>query len=726
MGNALVTLEGQFPFNLSSPPPFGRHSSGDQSGPLFGLGRSLHFCIPPNPTLLAYWDTVADRLFKIRNSENILGVVQQLPLFDPPLDPGMLVKAAAAGIDNGGIVSGLNQPLGPVRSLPLIQKALELAGEVRSLGNALLASIEKGDGEQMALLRQSHEIQLQQMVQNVRFLQWKHAQETTTALLKTRASALERYTYYLRLIGQAPDVSTVPPTLTADQRELTADNFDDAYAALVTKYDLTVARQSYSQLQLAGGSSPSNQSGASGQGQLYLNTNEDAELNTHLPTARDSKEAANVSNTVATSLAPIPGVDANLHFWGIGGTILTFSGTVLSNIAKIGAEILNTAGAYESDQAGIASRTAGYQRRPDEWMLQANLAAHELMQIGRQIIASLIAEQIALHDYKTIQAQVTQAQEVLTFLQGTDQTTTAGTFVPGKVTNLAFYGWLQNQLSGLYYQYYRFACDTARKAEQTMKKELMRPELDATSFIQFNYWDAGHKGLLSGEALYLDVKRMEMAYHDNNRREIELTRHVSLNQLDPLALLTLKITGSCTVTIPEWLYDRDCPGHYMRRIKNVSVSVPALVGPVTGINCTLSLQKSSIRVSPSLSDGPARPYARDTTQDDSRFVDYFGTGDLIVTSHGTDDGGMFETNLRDDRFLPFEGAGAISTWTLSLPPHPQLRPFDYMTISDVVLHIRYTARVAGDPLGSHASSALSTMLNTAGQIRARQELTESF
>jgi hypothetical protein len=179
------------------------------------------------------------------------------------------------------------------------------------------------------------------------------------------------------------------------------------------------------------------------------------------------------------------------------------------------------------------------------------------MQIGRQIIASLIAEQIAYHDYQTVQTQVQQARDVQTFLQT-------------KFTSAVFYTWMQSEISGLYYQYYRFACDPARKSEQTMKRELMRPELDAAQFIQFNYWDAGHQGLLSGEALYLDVKRMEMAYHDNNKRELELTRHVSLRQLDPLALLSLRITGSCTVNVPEWLYDLGCPGHYMRRIKNVS------------------------------------------------------------------------------------------------------------------------------------------------------------
>src|SRR5206468_1963504 len=80
-------------------------------------------------------------------------------------------------------------------------------------------------------------------------------------------------------------------------------------------------------------------------------------------------------------------------------------------------------------------------------------------------------------------------------------------------------------------------------------------------------------------------------------------------------------TGSCTVDIPEWLYDRDCPGLYMRRIKSVSVSVPSVVGPYTSVNCTLSMQRSTVRVSALLDGGV---YARDTSHQDDRFVDYFG------------------------------------------------------------------------------------------------------
>jgi hypothetical protein len=205
---------------------------------------------------------------------------------------------------------------------------------------------------------------------------------------------------------------------------------------------------------------------------------------------------------------------------------------------------------------------------------------------------------------------------------------------------------------------------------------------------------------------------MELAYHESNTRELELTRHVSLRLLDPMALLALKVTGSCTVTIPEWLYDWDGPGHYMRRIKALAFSVPSVVGPNMSLNLTATLQSSTIRVSPLAgSGGAAGGYAR-TGQDDSRFQDYFGSTDVIVTSGGVSDSGMFETNLHDERFLPFEGAGAVSTWNLSLPA--QVRSFDYLTISDLILHIRYTARDAGDPLCTAATNSLKTMLKQSG------------
>jgi hypothetical protein len=200
---------------------------------------------------------------------------------------------------------------------------------------------------------------------------------------------------------------------------------------------------------------------------------------------------------------------------------------------------------------------------------------------------------------------------------------------------------------------------------------------------------------------------MDLAYHEHNKREYELTRHVSLRQLAPEALLALKATGTCEVSIPEWLFALDAPGLYMRRIKNVSLSIPSVTGPYTSVNCTLSLLRSTVRTSPALLGGE---YAREGSED-TRFRDYFGAVQSVVTSSATDDSGMFETNLRDERFLPFEGAGAESTWRLELPS--EFRQFDYNTIADVVLHIRYTARQGGSQLGAKAVEHLNDLVGEA-------------
>ena len=456
MGNALVEMESQFPFNqvLSSS---SMGSGSDKGGPLFGVGRTLYFCIPPDPQLLGYWDIVADRLFKIRHCMDITGVVRPLPLFEPPIDPGMLVKAAAAGLDIGSIVSGLSQPLGPVRSRVLIQKALEIASDVRALGASLLAALEKGDAEQLALLRQEHEIAVQKASQNVRFLQWQQTQEGTNALLRTRSTTLERFKYYLRLLNLTPDPNNAPDTFTPDRNELTEDNFDQAFATLVGEFDKTITPQNYPPLQLAGMGSPSVQSGDTSQGQLYLNNDEDAELNSHLPNARTYSLLSSSLSAIAAGLAPVPDADADFHFWGLGGKVKLNIGTALVAAAKIGGEVLGIMAGWERDQAGMAARKAGHERRADEWVFQVNLAARELMQIGRLILGSLIAEQVARHEYETVKTQAVQSQEVETFLQGILQTTQQGTQVPGKVTTLDFYSWMQGQVSSLFYQCYRFA-----------------------------------------------------------------------------------------------------------------------------------------------------------------------------------------------------------------------------------------------------------------------------
>ena len=107
--------------------------------------------------MLGYWDTVADRLFKIHNSLNIQGVFQQLAAVDPPIDPALLVRAAAEGLDVSSIVNGLNQPLPLVRFSLLVVESRGICQEVKSLGANLLAAMEKEDNESLALLRAQNE-----------------------------------------------------------------------------------------------------------------------------------------------------------------------------------------------------------------------------------------------------------------------------------------------------------------------------------------------------------------------------------------------------------------------------------------------------------------------------------------------------------------------------------------------------------------------------------------
>jgi hypothetical protein len=700
IGDALVDLEGQFPFNLTAPNSGMNGSSAGDSSPLFGIGRTLYFCIPRNDKLLGYWDTVADRLFKIRHCMNIQGVVRLLALFDPPIDPGMLVKAAAAGIDIGSIVSGLNQPIGPARCLILMQKALELCGEVRNLGNALLSALEKGDAEHLALVRQRQEIHIQQMAQDVRFLQWKQAEEATESLLRSRATALARYRYYQRLLGSSGDNTDVPEEFPIDRRELAEDTFDEAYAALVGQYARPVPEHGYPNLMRAPELVSDLIALQLQTGNLYLNLYEFLDLNVLGPAALVLRSLASATNTTSSVLAELPDANIDAQPLGVGGHTAVGGGGKLAHAGQSASGALDELAHISEFAASYASKAAGYQRRADEWILQLNLAARELMQIGRQILSSLIAEQVARHEYQSMQQQVANAQEV-------DQ------FLHDKFTNEELYLWMQGEISRLYYEYYRFAFDTARRAERTMKQELMRPEVDAQDFVKFNYWDGGRKGLLSGEALYLDVKRMEMAYHDNNKREFELTKHVSLLQVDPMALMHLRTTGKCTIVLPEELFDMDGPGHYFRRIKTVALSIPCVAGPYTSVNCTLMLTKSYIRTATDLGDGYGRQGA-----EDSRFSDYYGSQQAIVTSTAQSDSGMFETNLHDERYLPFENSGMVSEWQLELPGDP--RQFDYDTISDVILHVRYTAREGGGLLRKGAVDNLNTLIEeaqAAGSVR---------
>jgi len=96
----------------------------------------------------------------------------------------------------------------------------------------------------------------------------------------------------------------------------------------------------------------------------------------------------------------------------------------------------------------------------------------------------------------------------------------------------------------------------------------------------------------------------------------------------------------------------------------------------------------------------------------------------IAVSTGQSDAGLFEVNFRDDRYMPFEGAGAISRWRIELPA--KIREFDYSSITDVLTQLRYTARDGGDKIVTAAEGAVEAYLKTVEGLSQDQGLFAFF
>jgi hypothetical protein len=108
--------------------------------------------------------------------------------------------------------------------------------------------------------------------------------------------------------------------------------------------------------------------------------------------------------------------------------------------------------------------------------------------------------------------------------------------------------------------------------------------------------------------------------------------------------------------------------------------------------------------------------------DDGLWIDdiRFRTTDVpvssIATSTGQNDSGMFEFSFRDERYLPFEGAGVISDWEIELSTEKELRQFDYSTISDVILHLKYTARENGGLFKKNAVTYIKDFIMNVAEL----------
>lgn len=356
--------------------------------------------------------------------------------------------------------------------------------------------------------------------------------------------------------------------------------------------------------------------------------------------------------------------------------------------------IAQSSSGIRNQQSTLAATNAQFQRRAQDWEFQQKMAEWDSEQILQQIAAASIRVEMALADLDLHKKSMEQAREIEQFLQD-------------KFTNQQLSQWMFGQLSALYFQTYKLALEMAAAADKAYQYEINTDNI----YIRPTYWNSTKQGLLAGESLMLSLDQLETSYLDRNRRSFEIDKIISLCKLDPFALLDLQTKGRCCFSFDQKLFAFDFPSHYRRKIKTVSVSIPAVVGPYQNVNATLTQTSSKVLME---ADPEGVRWLNDPQgQAPSSIRESWRSNQQIALSKGIDDRGLFVLNFQDERYLPFEGTGAISEWSLEMPK--ATNPIDFDSITDVIITLSYTA-LNGDSMEEFTTSVTSAINKFTGSF----------
>ncbi|KGM28692.1 toxin [Photorhabdus luminescens] len=372
----------------------------------------------------------------------------------------------------------------------------------------------------------------------------------------------------------------------------------------------------------------------------------------------------------ALDLAP------NIFGFADGGSRWGAIAEATGNVMEFSASVMNT-------EADKISQSEAYRRRRQEWKIQRNNAETEIKQIDAQLQSLAVRRGAAVLQKTSLKTQQEQTQAQLTFLQR-------------KFSNQALYHWLRGRLAAIYFQFYDLAVTRCLMAEMAYRWETHNT---TASFIKPGAWQGTHAGLLAGETLMLNLAQMEDAYLRWDQRALEVERTISLAQLygtlpeksfNLATRISTLLTGSTTepvdahpvtlensqlsakISLSGLSLHNDYPegngvGN-IRRIKQISVTLPALLGPYQDVQAILAYSGSETGLAESCKS--------------------------LAISHGMNDSGQFQLDFNNGKFLPFEGIAINDTGTLTLnfPNATGKQQAMLQALSDIILHIRYTIR----------------------------------
>ena len=381
-------------------------------------------------------------------------------------------------------------------------------------------------------------------------------------------------------------------------------------------------------------------------------------------TVQDAVTGYNAAIAIAQSVQNLNA--ANIIASG-GADAAAAATSIATNLIKSSTEItLNTLKAQtDADQL-----QGSIEDRVQQWQLQLVSAQGSVTAAQNQLSSATDQVTTAQDDLTVARLQQAQAGATLQTLQG-------------QVTSPAMYSWLVQVLGGVYRYFLQQATAVAQLAQAQLAFDRAEPP---QTFIRADYWQppailvtaatpANTYGLTGAEQLSEDLSTLDGYAFSSDQRSLNISQTFSLSQVMPQEFLDFRTTGQLTFQTPMSWFDADFPGQYLRLIRQVSLTIIALVPPSRGIRATLA----SNGISMVATVGPYG-FSDVTLQREPGLIA------VTATSAAT---GVFTADLQPEMLLPFEGNGVATTWSLTLPP--AANPFDFSSITDVMLTIDYTA-----------------------------------
>lgn len=567
------------------------------------------FLPPVDTAVLAYWDRFEGRLFNLRHHLSIDGQPLSLKLFEAATDPRELQLARNAGDGAGGLQGGSAAALWPQRFVVLLERARNAVQQVISFGASLQGVLERRDADALNVLQQTQQGSLLALMGESHAANLASLQHTRTGLECSLDTALARQVH-----------------------------FDKLFDENISKGE-----------------------------QRAMNLRSDAVF---------VNGAAGVLRIVAGGLNQLPTMA--MAGGGVGFAMGGAGWGKLGSAADAASDVMRLASDMMESVAAKVDVSEQYRRRRQDWDLQRDQARREGEAIKNQIAA--LDEQMIMAKKQRQQAELEQAYN-----------DTVLEMLSTRFSGQALFNWQAARLSTLYYQLYDTVSGLCAQTQLSLRWETN----DNRNYLRPGNWSDLYQGLLAGESQLLSLQQMEAAFLKWDKRTLQVRKTASLRTLEPALFSHIKqllapdgqavVQGAGTQAVEAQLegnnlaltfnlQNLNIQGDYpsslnlgnSRKIKTLSVTLPALLGPYENVQALLRYNGTSL-----LPDGCK----------------------AVALSHGLDDSGQFQLDFNDGQYLPFEGLPVDQgVFSLVFPNATSSQQAMLLSLSDIILHISYTIR----------------------------------